>query len=346
MRTLKIYDKSFAPLTTFLDGEFSGLEHRQALGEVGDCSFVLDLSSPKVNEANLRHYNRMEVIEDGVVRWVGYIAQKTVRLSVVEVKAKGLIGLLKKRLVGSGYTASGDAGAAISSLLSTMNATEDTGITFGTEDISATVNLTFEYQSAFDVIKRIAATVGAQFELTAGRQLNFKTQVGQDLSTSVVVRYNSGQVSQANILRFEVEDDGAPITTKAYGKSSSLSSTQENAPLMAEFGLLEGFRDFRVANTQTSLDGLTASECQGPLFSPRIELTPSVADNFNVGDVIRLQLKNKLIDLDGNYQVLEKQVKAAGSEKHITIRVNSLVQDIVYNIGDINSRLSLLESKV
>jgi hypothetical protein len=346
MRTLKLYDKAFSPLTTFLEGEYSGLEYRQTLGEVGDCGFVLDLSNPKVTDANLRHYNRLEVIEDGVVQWVGFITQKTVKLSVVEIKAKGLIGLLKKRLVGSGYTASGDAGLAVSSLLGTINVTEDTGITFGEEDIINSVNLTFERQSAFDAIKKIADTVGAQFEVTTTRKLNFKTQVGSDLSSSVVFRYNSGQVSQANILRFEVEDDGDAIITKAYGKSSTLSSSQENTSLKANFGVLEGFRDFRVANTQASLDGLTSSLCQGPLFSPSIELTPTVADNFTVGDVVRIQLKNKLINLDDSYQILEKQVHVAGLEKHITVRVNSLIQSIVYNIGDINSRLSLLESKV
>lgn len=346
MKIVRISNKTFTPLATFLEGEFSNLDYRQTLGEVGDCSFVLDLSNPKVIDANLRHYNRLEVIEDGVVQWVGFIAQKTVKLSVVELKCKELIGLLKKRLVGSGYTASGAAGTAVSSLLATINAAEDTGIAFGTEDVAATVNLTFERQSAFDAIKKIADTVGAQFEITTDRKLNFKTQVGSDLSSSVVFRYNSNQVSQANILRFEVQDDGDAIITKAYGKSDSLSSSQENTSLKASFGVLEGFMDFRIANTQASLDGLTTSECQGPLFSPQIELTPTVADNFNVGDVVRIQLKNKLVDLDDSYQILEKQVRVAGSEKHITVRVNSLIQSIVFNIGDISSRLSLLESKV
>lgn len=346
MIVLKVYDKSFSPLIAFVEGEFSGLQYSQAIGEIGDSSFALDLSNSKVTEANLRHYNRVEVLEDGTVLWAGFIARKTVRFNIVEVRCKGLIGILKKRLVGSAYTMGGPAGQQVSALLAGLNATEDTGISFSEEDVSFVINQTFERQDALSILNSVAAAATAQFEVTSGRQLNFKTQIGRDLSGSVVLRYNVSQVAQANILKFEVDDDGDAIVTKGYGKSGALGSTQEDTTLKANFGLLETFRDFRVANLQADVDGLTRSLITGPAYSPAIDLASTVTDNFSVGDTVRVQIRNKLIDLDDAYQIMEKSVRLVGKEKFITVKVNQLSRDIMNEFKDLKTRLSLLESNV
>jgi hypothetical protein len=297
---IKVFDKSLSPLTTFLEGEFSNLSYTQTLGEIGDCSFALDFTNAKVTEANLQHYNRLQVMEDDTVLWSGFIAQKTVKFNLVEVRCKELIGILKKRLTDS-CTLNGQAGAAIGVLLGIVNSGAPSGIVMGEQDVTAAVNMTYDRQDAFSILTSIAAAVDAQFEVTTDGELNFKMQIGRDLSATVIFRYNVGQIAQANILKFEVDDSGDEIVTKAYGKSSSLGSTQTAAALQTQFGLLEAFRNFQVANTQSDLDALTASLLTGPTYSPAIDLAPSVPDNFSVGDTVRVQIANKLIALDDAY---------------------------------------------
>lgn len=346
MRQVRIFNKEFSQLTAFLEGEFGALSYMDALGEVGSAEFILDIANEKVTDANLRHYNRVEILEEGVVQWVGYIARKSIEFNTVRVRCRSLIGLFKKRITGSPYTLSGDAGQAVSTLLSDINSSEDTGIAFGIEDISATINMTFDSQDAFYVLTKIADVAGAQFEVDTERSLSFKSQIGEDLSESIVFRYNIAQIEQANILNFNVDDDGDEIVTKAYGKSDALTSSQEDTALKAKFGLLETFKNFRVANVQGDLDALTDSEVKDAAFSPRIELSPNIKDTFKVGDVVRVQLLNKLINIDGDFQILEKSVKVVNRQKLISVKISNLTQDVVRKMRDLESRLALLESKV
>lgn len=346
MIQIKIYDKTFVALASFNQGEFGALSYKHSLTDIGSCDFILDINNAKVTSANVQNYNKVEIYNGSTIEWVGYIVNKSISLNKVTVKCKSLIGLLKKRLVGNAYTISGNAGTGIQTMLSTINGVEDTKIAWGGTDISTVINLTFGNQDCFTVLKKVADVTIGQYIVDTDRKLYFKSQVGDDLSASVSFIYNVVNPELANILSFNVEDNGDDIITKSYGKSDTLTSTKTNNTLKTKYGLLESYKNFRVANVQADLDALTDNENIDALYSPQLDLSPDVVDNFYVGDIVNIEINNKLVSISGNYQILEKTVKIVNGQKMITVKINSQTVGIVNKIKDVESRLALLETKL
>ncbi len=346
MKLIKLYNKSFVKIATFTEPDFTSLTYRRTKGEIGDASFVIRLSRPKMNATNLNLYNRLEVVEDGEVRFVGIITQKVIRLDTAEIRCRELPFMMKKRIVGTNYTLSGSVNDVITDLITDMNAVEDTGIALGTLSGVGTVNLTFNNADVWTVLKQICDATGNQFEVNYNRELVVAPTIGTDKTASVLFRYNVDQVANANMTSFEIEDDGEAIITKVYGKSEALSSTQEDAGLKAQYGTLEKFTNFRVINTLGVLDEFTLADVSDRVYSPKIILKPNVRDNFEVGDVVRIRLKNPLVNIDDGFQVLEKKVRFSGSQKLIDVRINDLPNSLVQRLADREKRLELLEKQV
>lgn len=342
MIQIKIYDKSYNVLTKFNTGEFTALEYKKTMGQIGDASFGLDIANSKVTETTLRSYNRLEILDGGVVLWAGYIVAKQITFNQVTIRCKELIGILAKRLTPDAYTLTGNAGTAIGTLLAMVNAGENTGITMGETDVTTAINMTFNQQEVLSAIQNIADNVGAQFRVTEDRKLIFKLAIGTDKSSSVKFEYNTIQPQQANILKFQVEDNSDSIVTKSFGSNSTLNSAQEDATLKSTYGLLEKFNSFTQANNQTNLDALTASKIKGSLYSPALELAPGELDNFDVGDVVSINIKNKLVLIKDTFQILEKSVKIVNSQKSISVRINELPQNITNTIRDLQRQVNLL----
>lgn len=344
MIQVKILDKSYAPLTTFNLGEINGLTYRNTMGQIGDASFVLDINNSKVTEENLRNYNRIEISTDGVINWVGYIIHKKINFNQVSVQCKELIGILGKRLVTNGYTMSGNAGVTISNLLNSINADEDTGISMGVTDVTTSINLTFNQQDVLSILQSISDTVGAQFKINPDRTLDFKTSVGNDISDEIRFEYNILQPQQANITNFDVDDSGENIVTRSYGVSNTLNSTQTDSALISKYGKLDIYNSFPQANSQTDLDNITHAKLMDTLFSPTINLVITEEDNFNIGDTVSIFLRNKLINIFDNYQILEKSVKIINSQKQISIKINSLPKTIADTIKILQVKVNSLET--
>lgn len=346
MIQIKIYNKDMVALTAFNSGEFGRLQYKKTLGEIGDASFTIDINNDKASLVNLQHFNRVEISVDGTVEWLGIIVKKDVSFTTVQVRCLELIAVFKKRLVPSAFTLSGNVSTAFASLLTQINSDDDTGISAGLTDLSDSVNLTFERQDAITVLKSLASSVGGQFRLNTDRTLDFLSSVGQDLSASVLFTYVVTQPSQANILKFDVSDDGDSIVTRSIGKSDTLSSTQDDALLQSKYGVIEVFNNFRVANTQGNLDDLTNEKNMDSLFSPSLDLAPTVEDNFTIGDIVSIKIKNKLIDIDDTFQILEKSVKIVNNQKSISVKINEIPKTIVNTIGELKSKVELLENNL
>lgn len=344
--TIKLYSNKFAPLVTFFEGEFDRVKRKSAVGRVGDASFRLRLDSEKATETNLQHYNRVEILEDGVVKFVGYIVKKEINLDTVDLKCKGLVGILQKRVLSGDYATNGALNTVLSSLLTTVNTDNDTGITEGNLAVTSAVNKIHKSSTAFEILESLAESVGAQFQVTPARELEFKTQIGSDKTEDVLFQYDIRNPSSANILSFQVEDDGDDIATTVYGKAGVRNSTQEDETLKNKFGKLEKFQDFRTANSQADLDAITEQNVKANTFSPQIELSPEIEDNFEVGDTVRIKLLNNLITLDDDFQILEKTVEYIGKQKRISVRISDLVNDFVDQIGEIKKNVKLLEQNV
>lgn len=346
MKLIRIYNKSFSRMLTLTEPDFNALTFRRTKGEIGDASFTVKLGNRKMNATNLNHYNRIAIIEDGVVKFLGIMTQKIVRLDTADIKVRELPYILKKRLVSPEYSLSGTINEAVTQLMEDINGEEDTGIFVGSLTGEGEVNLTFNSADAWTVLKQICEATGNQFEVRGNRQLVVAPYIGEDKSDEVLFRYNVDQVANANLLNFEIEDDGENIVTRAFGKSDSLTSDQESTELVTEFGVLEKFKDFRVVNTQEVLDEFTSSEVSTRVYSPRLVLKPNIADNFEIGDRVRVRLKNPLVNINDSFQVLEKRVKYSGSQKLIEVRINDLPNYLVQKLADRDKRLELLEKQV
>ncbi len=345
MKLIRIYNKDFTRLVTLTDQDFTNLQHQRSRGEIGDCSFTLRLSRAKMNEINLNLYNRVKVLDNGVVKFTGIITQKVIKLDTADIKCRELPYILKKRIVSNAYVLSGSVNDMVTQLINDMNGAEDTGISLGTLTGVGDVNITFNSADVWTVLKQICEATGNQFEVR-DRSLIVAPTIGEDKSASVLFRYNVNQVANANLFSFEIEDDGENIVTLAHGKSDALTSDQTDVGLLSEFGRLEKFRDFRVVNTQDVLDEFTESEVSDRIYSPKIALKPNVEDNFEVGDLVKIRLKNPLVNINDNFQIIQKKVIYNGEQKMISVRINDLPNYLVQKLADRDKRLELLEKQV
>jgi len=350
---IKIYTKAYAPLTTLFvsrtESDYNDLTYHDALMQVGDASFTMRLDNPKTTAANLKHYNIVEICEDdGTPRWVGVIVYKRVLFNVVSVSCYGMLHLLTRRITGAGESYSGtSAGDIAAALLSNANGTSDTKIVAGTMDDPENVEVTFDRASVFDSLKRIAEASGGQFRLNPDRTLDVRAMVGNDLSTSIILHYRLALIAGANILAFQVEDDGKKITTKTSGESGGFTSDQTDSALNTEFGLLQEYKNFRELDDQTSLDNAAAANNKGSELSPLLDLSPKVADNFEVGDIVQVILENRLVSINDAYQVTDKTVKIkGGGERQVSVRVISNTSDFFQQIRDLKRNVDLLERTV
>ena len=343
MITIKIYSKSYAPIATFFQKEVDSIEYRKTLNRIGDCSFTLRIDNEKVDDTVLQHYNRVEILDDGVSKFFGYIVLKDINLDIVSIRCKSLIALWDKRIRQGEYATNGALDAVVPTLITDVNTAEDTGISEGSILVETTVNKVFNNATSLAILETLIKATGSQYEVDSTRNLNVKNQIGVDLSETVIFQYNVNQVKSSNILSFSVRDDGETIVTTAHGKSDPRTSTKEDIALKAKFGLIEKFKDFRVANSQNDLDDFTDVEVRPNSFSPDIQLNPEVADNFDVGDTVRVILNNKLIDIDTSYQILEKTVQYLGAQRRITVRISDLPTEFIEQIDEVNTRLQLLE---
>ncbi len=348
---IKIYDKTFTPLTTLFvsssTSDFNDLNYKTQVDGVGDASFVVRLDNAKVTTANMKHYNRVEIMDDdNTVRWVGVIVEKTIGINIMTVKCYGLAHILDKRVTGDAEVHTGPANTEIGELLTSANATEDTGITAGTMDVTTAVNLTFNKGKVLSSIKSIVDSVGAQYKVGPDRKLYVQDVVGQDLSGSVIFRFEKLLPEFTNILQFQVTDDGKPIISQSHGKSNTLTSVQDDVVIHAEFGLLEEFKNFSEINDQTTLDNATANNNQTSGLSPAIALRPDMTDNFDAGDVVRVILNNGFINIDTDYQILEKSVQIVNAQKKIIVRLNLEVKDFIQDLRKMRENLELLNRSV
>lgn len=348
MRILKIYDKDFVPLTTLTEGvEFTKLSYKRALLEIGECEFTVKLESDKITTTNLEMYNRVEILDEGVVKFIGVIVRSNVNIDTATIRCREITYVLKKRILSAAYVANGTIAVEAADVFTSVNGADPTGITLGSiADAFGSVNTTFNRANAFEVLKQIIRITGNEFRLENDRTFKIAATIGVDLSDTVIFRYEKNLVAASNILQFSVEDDGDNISTKVYGKSDAFTSTQQNAGLITKYGVLEKYRDFRVANTNGILDSFTLAEVSDRLFSPDLELDPRVGDVFDVGDTVRVILKNSLIDIDASYKVLEKKVQYNGDQKRISVRINALPNDLAAILSERDLRLELLEKEV
>lgn len=345
MKILKVYDKNLSLLTTYTEKDFINLAYQRTIGEIGDCSFTLAISS-KTTPANIEHYNRVKVYDDGEHVFTGLITQKKINLNTIDIRCREHTYILKKRVTTPGYVMNGSLTDVLTSLLATINGIENTGISIGILAGVGSVNLTFNRADIWTVIKQVCESTGNQFDIDPEGKLYTRDTLGNDLSASVYLRYDINQIANANIFRFDIEDDGDEIVSKAYGESKGLTSNFADTALATKYGLLETYKDFRVVNSQPVLDQFTTLEVVDQVYSPKITLKPNVEDNFSIFDFVRIRLKNNFVNIDDSYQIIQKRIKYLGDQKVIELRINNLPSYLSKMLADRDKRLTLLEKEL
>lgn len=348
---IKLYNKDFTLLTILINGstasDFNGLTYKNQVDNVGDATFTVRIDNQKINQTTVKHYNRVEILDDDdTVRWVGVIVNKKIDLNLIQIKCYGLAHVLDRRLTGGSEIHNGQANTEATELLDSANLAETTGIIAGVLDVTTAVNITFNQTKVLQAIKSIADAVGAHYIVKNDRKLNLQTIVGQDLSGSVVFRYEYDRPELANLLQFDIEDDGKVIVSKTYAKNSTLTSAQLDSAIKDEFGLLEEFRNFTEANNQATLDNLTSNVNQDSGLSPTIALSPEFGDDFDAGDIVRVILNNGFISIDTNYQILEKAVKIVNNQKLITVKLNLEAKNFIADFKKMKDSLELLSRSI
>ena len=348
---IKIYDKDFVQLTTLVNtssiSDFNNLTYKNQVNNVGDASFVVRIDNPKITSTVINHYNKLEITDDdGTVRFVGVIVEKKIDLDLITVKCYGLAYILDRRITSPNEAHNGQANTEATSILNATNSEEATGITAGTLNVTTAVNVKFNHTKRWQAIKTIADSVGAQIIVKNDRKLYMQTLVGQDLSASVFFRYEKSKPQQANVLQFEITDDGKNIVSESHGTAKTFDSEIDDAVIRAKYGLLEEFGNFGEANDQTTLDNLVRNNNQDSGLSPAIALSPEITDNFDAGDVVQVTLDNGFISVDLPYQIFEKSVKIVNNQKLITIKLNLEQKDFLNDFKKMKSDLELLSRLV
>jgi hypothetical protein len=349
---IKIYDKSFSLLTILFvsssTSDFNNLTYVNQLKGVGSASFVVRTDNSKISQTTIKEYNKVEITDDdGTVRWVGVIVGIESNLNIMSIKCYGLAHILDRRLTSAAlnyYT--GNANTQIIKMLNETNAAENTGIIAGTINIATSINPSLIKSKIWQAIQSISNDVDAQYLVGNDRKLYFQTLVGRDLSGSVFFRFEKLNPAQANILSFKVNEDGTTIISSTYGNGKTINSASTDAAIVAEFGLLEDHQNFTDAADQTNLDRMTANNNFGSQISPTIELSPTVDDNFEVGDIVSIKLNNGFIAIDTQYQVIEKTVRIINGQKMITIKPNVRTRTFIDEVKKMKTDIELLKRAI
>lgn len=350
MIQIRIYKKDFSEqLTTLSEQEFTKLSWSRKLHEIGDCRFRVRLDSERATSENLQYFNGIEIVDNGEVVFVGLILKHQVSLDTALIYCRTLDYHLSRRVFEGEYTLDDDVQEVVENILTDINDEEDTGIIIGEKGTVGDVSSTFTDTDAYEMIRRVTKSTGNQFRINSDRTLDVKEEVGSDKTADVILRYEINLVSASTISSLDVEEDGDGITTRAFGKSGDLTTTQEDTELKNKYGIVERAKNFRVANSQSVLDKFTSQELRGELNSPEITISPNAESNltnFDVGDSVRVIIKNQLVNIDDTFQVLEKRVEYRGRQKKVSVRVNELPIDLLRELSERERRLELLEREV
>jgi len=326
---IKISDHNNIGITSLFLTDFEALSYTKELNGIGSMSFIVRVDNLKITQESLRAFNRVEFTENSKVRFNGFISQVDIGLETIQVKVVGLLGILKVRVSDFNGTLNGTLNDCVQQMIDKANSVEDTLIRTGDLAGTGNVNRTTNGDDIYSILDDMVSGNSNQFVFNhETKELSVRPLVGQNLSNDVILRYDTRIIQLSNLSAFSVTDKSDAVTTVAYGRVGSSNLSTDDSALIGKYGRIERNKSYRALDNSALADQL-ASELSESEYSPEFTLAPSVEDNFDVGDILGIKLYNRIIDVDTVFQVLEKQVDYAGSEKAIRIRVNKKQTDLL-----------------
>ena len=332
--SINILDRKNESFAKILDPQ--DLSFKLTLGGKDTASFSLSLTHPRAKMENVRKMNRIKIYRSSPwdrtdVRkvWVGYIeAVRIVDENHLDVGCKGFLELFEKRSVSRSFT-NWEGGEAVLEILERINTEDDTFISAGTTDVSKTFSHNFVDMKVLKTWQNIAKATGGELQVDTDFRLNFKKQIGEDVSSKVIFRFIRNLQNANSIDRFTLLQEGKELFNRilCYGKNRSISSVQEDSTSIDEFGLLEKVRHCTQIDDQATLDEIAREllEFHKPVKEiPTIEPNKEKIDLFEygIGDRVRVIIKHALLDFDQIHRILEINVSVGrNNEERIRLKI-------------------------
>lgn len=303
------------------------LQIDEKLNDFGSASFFLPFSSPYATPTIIRQLNRVDIYEqNGAIEtkvFEGIIRGYEANFEGVTVNIADFLYLLSLRILfSSGYTASSEAvNTTLTTILGTLNATNDTGLTIDPTDLLTTVvNKQFERGDDFtSIVKDLAIATNAEFKVK-DRMLQFKTTIGTDRTNVGTPEFREFKFDILNptsntINRGDVTIDLKDFANAVLGKSGANYSEKTDGTSITSYGRIETAESFSDSDatglpiqTQNFLD-LSKDTQQFPNVEPSTK--NMLYQSVDVGDVVKIFINSgsQLFAFDGNYKIVKKTLR-------------------------------------
>lgn len=275
----------------------------------GVLNFELDILDPLLITYNLdSRKNIVELYREGEL-WKVYYMKNNVQYTLdrVQFRCVDYIQKLDERVITTKTFNGVDAGASAFTVLSDANASEDTFITAGVEDIATLIYKQFDYVTSMNALEVIRDTVKAQTILNTDLTLDFKSSIGSLLSERFVFNYLDPRAS--NIVDFTVLRDFNYIANDITGKAGVTTSNETDVASIGKYGLVEKFVSFPDADHIDDLNNATVEykdEHAEVRLLPQIQINNAIISLscYTIGDKVTLVIKKGALDLNGIYQIV------------------------------------------
>jgi len=339
---IRIYDYNLTPLTTLNLKDVEGLEYENQISGDGSCEFSCRVDNSKITPNSIEMNNKIKIFEGSVCKFYGVILENSYDLNVIKVRCVSLSNLLKKR-VNPINSVNGTISSVITDIINAVNAYSDTGIRIGTITLTGSIVKSYNNDTLDYVLSDLIGN--SQMYIDTEGKLHISEVYGTDKTESITFRYDIRQIQASNLNNFIVKESGQSIYSEIIGRDNNNNSIVVQNPLyIAKYGVLTGVKSYSNVNGNPYLQNEAEKDLSDRTFSPELSLSPKVEDTFDVGDIVRVKLYNKFIDIDTSYQILVKTVRYIGTQKTIKVKVNDKQKSILDLMAEQTKRITQLEN--
>ena len=274
----------------------------------------------------------------------------------LEVGCKGLLELFQKRSISRSFT-NWEGGNAVFELLNTkVNAENDTFISAGITDVTEIFSHDFSDMKAVKAWQKIGEATGGELQVDVDFRLNFKKQIGEERTDTVIFRFIRNLQNANSIDNFTLLEEGKELFNRitCYGKNRVVSATLEDPVSISKFGLLEKVRHYTQIEDQDTIDRIAQEllDFHKPeKIIPTIAPTTSKIDLFEygIGDRVRVIIKHALLNFDQAHRILEINITIGrNNEEKIKIKIaeegTKAVKSDEEQLAELAERVDDLES--